>query len=254
VSIFEFAFDQPDLATRLQYLRSTVGLAVLVFVLSPSYGSFYREEADALARSLGKPTSWASRRHQELRGATAILAALVLLGGSHPLLLASLVVAFATLDRSVANTAPTTPNNTFHVHVFALGTLAATVAQLADAPAAASFAFTAMQVQIACVYFFAGVAKFRVGGLEWFRGRTLRAMVALRGTRLGRSAFANPRMAALASVAAVTLELSAAAAICWPAAHPWLAAALISFHVGVFATLRIPFWHLWIFFPALLVA
>lgn len=252
-SILDVAFDQPDLAIRLQWLRSTVGLALLAFVLSPSYGAFYRDEANTLARSVGRRPSWANHWHRELRVSTAVFATLVLFGVAHPLVLASLALSFGVLDRSVATLAPTTPNNTFHVHAFALGALGATMAERLGAPSAASFVLTAMQVQIACVYVLAAVAKFRAGGVQWFRGRTLRAMVGMRGTWLGRALFSAPRTAAFASVAAVVLELGSAVALGWTPAHPWLAAALFSFHMGVFATLRIPFWHLWIFFPALLV-
>jgi hypothetical protein len=254
--IWDIAFAQPDVMHRLELVRMTLGGTILVLSRLPSYGRFYAENEAALYDSSWLPPL--GRLHGPLRTVVSVLAVLVALGVGGLGTAVALLLAFGLLDRYSASLSPRLWNNLFHVHLFLLGFCIAQAASLMAPPARASqiasFVLTAMQLQVGLVYLLAGISKLRVGGLEWFiQGRTLLASTLFRGTELGRRVVAIPAARRAMGMATAVFELGTPTLMLWPAMHPWLAVMAISFHLGVLLFMRISFWHLWVFFPALFI-
>jgi uncharacterized membrane protein YphA (DoxX/SURF4 family) len=255
--IWDIAFAQPDVLHRLELVRMTLGGTILVLSRLPGYGRFYAENEAALYDT----SSWLpplGRLHGPLRTAVSVLAVLLALGVGGLATAVALLLAFGLLDRYSASLSPRIWNNLFHVHLFLLGyCIAQTVWRTApreQASQIASFVLTAMQLQVGLVYFLAGLSKLRVGGLAWFtEGRTLLASTLFRGTALGWSVVGTPALRRSMAMATAVFELGAPALLLWPAMHPWLAVMALSFHLGVLLLMRISFWHLWVFFPALFI-
>ncbi|KFE68869.1 HTTM domain-containing protein [Hyalangium minutum] len=255
--LWELAFSQPDAMHRLEWVRMTLGGTIFVLSRMPPYGRFYTENE----ATLYSPGSWLpplGRLQPLLRTGVSLLALLVAVGLGGLGTAVALLLAFGLLDRYLASLSPRLWNNVFHVHLFLLGYCIARAAPLLAPPAQAerlaSFMLTAMQFQVGLVYLLAGISKLRVGGLEWFtQGRTLLASTLFRGTALGRRVVAVPAARRAMGLASGAFELGAPALVLWPAMHPWLAVMAISFHLGVLLLMRISFWHLWVFFPALFI-
>lgn len=255
MNLLEVAFAQPNALERLAAVRFTLGLVVAALALSPAFGAFHAESETLLY----DPASWVPRlgKHlRVLRAALALLGVLAALGRGGPVVLIAMAGSFALLDAYVARFTPQVWSNFFHLHVFALSCSLASSAQLflEPGPAAevASFALTTMSIQAGLVYLLAGVSKLRLGGLEWFSsGRTVLAASVFRGTALGRRALAIGSLRSLVAVGTGLFELGAPVLLFWPSLQRAFAVIAFTFHMGTLTTLRISFWHLWIFFPAL---
>ncbi|WP_375771001.1 hypothetical protein NR798_08895 [Archangium gephyra] len=88
----------------------------------------------------------------------------------------------------------------------------------------------------------------------WFTGgRTLLASTFFRGTPLGHRIVAVPALRRSMGMATAAFELGAPVLLLWPGMHVGLALMAVTFHLGVLLVMRISFWHLWVFFPALFV-
>jgi Vitamin K-dependent gamma-carboxylase len=253
--IWDLAFAQSDAMRRLDLVRTISGGTIFVLSRAPVYGRFYAENEFVLydRRSWLPPLG---ALHVPLRTSVSVLALLVALGAGGLGTAAALLLAFGLLDRYLASLSPRLWNNLFHVHLFLLGDClvraALLVAPRAQAELIASFVLTTMQLQVGLVYLFAGVSKLRVGGLEWFIvGRTLMASTLFRGTRFGRRVVAIPVARRVLSAATAAFEFGAPALLLWPSMHLWFAVVALIFHLGVMLFMRIAFWHLWVFFPAL---
>jgi hypothetical protein len=255
MTLLELAFAQRDALERLAAVRLTLGLVVAALALSPAFGAFHAESEPLLC----EPARWLPQlgKHlRALRASVALLGVLTALGLGGPLVLLAMAAGFALLDAYVARLTPQVWSNFFHLHVFALSCLVASSAQrwLQPGPAGevASFALTTMSLQVGLVYFLAGLSKLRLGGLEWFSsGRTVLAASVFRGTSLGRRVLAVHSLRSWVGVGTGLFELGAPALLFWPALHRPFALIAFAFHMGTLSTLRISFWHLWIFFPAL---
>jgi hypothetical protein len=203
----------------------------------------------------GTDTPPLGRAHAPLRAAVSLLAALQVLGFGLPWVPLALLLAFGVLDRYSASLTPSIWNNLFHVHMFQLCTALAALCGWSDAAQAQSlhsFLLTSMQLQVGLVYGLAGLSKLRVSGLNWFTApRTLLAAVPFRGTPLGHWLVGSPRRRTAAAAMTAAFELCAPALLLVPGAHPWFAISALAFHLGVLLSMRISFWHLWLFFPPL---
>lgn len=254
--IWELAFAQPNVVQRLALVRVTLGVTVFALVCSPGFGSFFVRMHHTLS---GRATSASSlRAFTGIRVLTIGLAALLVSGAGGAIGTAALLLCFALLDRYVARVTPRVWFNNFHVHylLFAVFVTQAceTFGATPKARSIESFMLTSMQLQAGSVYLLSGISKLRVGGLEWFAtGRTLFAGTIFRGTRLGRFLVCLPGATRGIAFMTIVFELGAPMLILWPSSHVWFAAIAIAFHLGVLAVMRISFWHLWVFFPALFV-
>jgi hypothetical protein len=256
--IWDIAFEQPDVSRRLEWVRMILGGTIFLLVLSPSYGRFHAENEALLYARDGSWLPPLGRLLGPLRALVMLLAVLVAFGVGGLATAVGLLLAFGLLDRYAASLTPRVWFNLFHVHVFLLLFCLAQAVSLfaprAHAGRLASFALTAMQLQVGLVYLLAGISKLRVSGFGWFTGgRTLLASTLFRGTALGRRIVAVPALRRSMGMATAVFELGAPALLLWPTMHVGLAVMALTFHLGVLLVMRISFWHLWVFFPALFV-
>jgi hypothetical protein len=254
--LWEVAFAQAGAMRRLELVRMTLGGTIFLLASSPSYRRFYPENEALLYDRGGSWLPPLGRLIGPLRIAVMALAALLAFGVGGLATAALLLLGFGLLDRYAASLTPRLWNNLFHVHVFLLCFCVAKAAPLVAAPAPAarlaSFMLTVMQVQVGLVYLLAGISKLRVSGVAWFTGgRNLLASTIFRGTELGQSLVAISALRRSMAVATAVFELGAPALILWPAMHIWLAFMALAFHLGILLVMRISFWHLCVFFPAL---
>ncbi len=255
--IWDIAFAQPGAAQRLELVRMLLGGTIFLLALSPSYGRFHKEN-EALLYARGSWLPPLGRLFMPFRALVLLLAVLVAFGVGGLATAVGLLVGFGLLDRYGASLTPRLWNNVFHVHLFLLYYCLASAVSLfapgALAEKLSSFALTAMQLQVGLVYLLAGISKLRVSGFGWFTGgRTLLASTLFRGTPLGHRIVAVPALRRSMGMATAAFELGAPALLLWPGMHVWLALMAVTFHLGVLAVMRISFWHLWVFFPALFV-
>ncbi|MEY4544679.1 MAG: hypothetical protein RL685_874 [Pseudomonadota bacterium] len=255
MNLLEMAFAHRDALERLAAVRLTLGLVVAALALSPAFGAFHAE-SEPLLYDPDSRVPRLARHLSALRAAVALLGVLAALGVGGPVVLLAMAGGFALLDAYVARFTPQVWSNFFHVHVFALCCSVASGAQLllerGSAAEVASFALTTMSLQVGLVYFLAGLSKLRLGGFEWFSsGRTVLAASVFRGTALGRRVLAVDTLRSLVGVGTGLFELGAPLLLFWPSLHRSFAIIAFAFHMGTLGTLRISFWHLWVFFPAL---
>lgn len=255
--IWDNAFAQPDATSRIELVRVIVGVTIFFIVLSPSYRRFYTEAEPLLypRHQAGLPAL--GRFFGVLRVTVMLSALFMVLGIGGFVASVVLLISFGLHDRYVASLTPRLWNNVFHVHVFLLCVCIAQVAPLLyvqqrDAERVASFALTTMKIQVGLVYLLAGLSKLRTAGVQWYTGgNTLLASTIFRGTEWGRRVVAVPELRRSMAVATAAFELCGPFLLLWPRMQPWFVIMALVFHMGVMAVMRISFWHLWIFFPAI---
>jgi len=254
MTLWDVAFVQPLAEVRLEYVRVTYAAVVFLLCLSRSYGQFF---ADSEALLYQSRVPGFSRAWRWWRGATALIALLVAAGlGPSRALTAVLVLLFLAQDRYVAAFSPRLWNNVFNVHAFGvLLVLADSSAKFSSDPLAIqSFALTAMQLQVGLIYLLAGLSKLRKSGWRWFwGGKTIHSATLFRGTPLGRAVTARPLGRRAIGVFTLVLELFVPFLLLFPALAPVFVILSLGFHLGTYLTLRISFWQLWIFYPALFI-
>lgn len=113
-----------------------------------------------------------------------------------------------------------------------------------------------LQLLVGVLYLQAGVSKLTHGGLRWFwSGTTVQVYGTLMGTSIGQWIAQHPSLCRLACMGTGVLEFSFLPIVLFvPRLRRPLVVTAIMFHLGVYATLGISFWHLWALFPALFLA
>lgn len=119
---------------------------------------------------------------------------------------------------------------------------------------AASLAVAFMMLTVGLIYFQAFLAKLSHSGWDWFlTGNTVKHYVAVHGTSLGRWLADHEWFGPASGMGTLMFEAGflPAIALCRNRDLRWLAFAGMSFHIGIWMTMDISFWHLWFFYPAL---
>lgn len=245
---------QPDAADRLAVSRLTTGLAIIRTVHHLPPGDVLAEYAEILDRAEERATprrKLSPAAYDALRAATIVSVGAWMLGVEHPVVKVAANASFAALQRHVVEFHEEMWSYNSHLNAF-LALLSLTdsrgagAARPAGEPLLDAAVLSAMQAVYATVYLQSGVSKLAGAGWRWADGNTLRAGWGEFGTPLGkRLAVTDPRLASVASVAALALELGFVPALLLAWRHrAWLGAASALFHTSVKATMDISFWHL----------
>lgn len=247
-SLLEAPFSQPRAQEKLARVRVSLALVVLLLLLLGPYGSFNAE----LSALLNMPSSAAHglRRLTWLRWVSAALAA-TLTAGFRPRLTAALLCAsFGFLNYSVAALNELWNYNA-HLNFF-LFSLCFEGGSGKEREQRASFILTAMQAYVATLYLQAGLSKLLFGGVEWaLSGRTPWVYTMTIGSAFGKRLAAFPEVFQALAIGTMILELTFPVLCLSRRWRPRAAGLAIAYHLGVWALMRISFWHLWALFPAL---
>lgn len=118
----------------------------------------------------------------------------------------------------------------------------------AELPLFQSKAFRFCEVVFVLVYFQSGLSKLLDGGLAWaLDGGTLQIGWLRQQAALGLALSGYATVAIGLSIAALTFELAFPLLYWFNERRPWLYVASAAFHVGIYFTMGIDFFHLWAF-------
>lgn len=268
--IYNFVFRQENAAIRVALVRITVGIIVVALIGVGGYGEFYARTGHALYqrgwpfRFLGplKPATF-----RALRRINIVLAIAFALGLGGTWVAIGFCCTLAVMNFYVTRFRSKYWLPTAYLVGFAiacspeyarttlsLDRLLGVPAQAAVAQSWASFALTAMQTYVAVLYLQAGVSKLRVSGIAWCRGQTLLVGTKMHGTEIGRRLIEHALVRTIFSAGAVLFELAFPVAYFAGVSHAALGIAGVMFHLCVYCVMRLSFWFLWGFYPALFIA
>ena len=105
------------------------------------------------------------------------------------------------------------------------------------------------------LYLQAGLSKLIHGGIEWVSsGRTVLQYSYFLGTDFGKNLLAIDYMPELISFTSIGVELLVFFFIFSTKFYKYIGLILIGFHLGIFLTMNITFWHLIHLYPALFLS
>lgn len=261
-----FFLAQPNSAARIEAVRLSVAMIILILLLWGPYAAFYGDAGflyqpgDAFGLPAGalvflEPVRWMT-----------IAAAVLSFTRLPPLVpTVGLLIGFALVNILILGFPSRLWAFTTHLLAF-LGIIAIALARepgmmqghpterlrSSAKPAAASFAIAAMQCVVVTLYFQTGLSKLWHSGLDWFSsGRTAIVFAHQFGTPAGQWLLGCPEFFRVGSVMVGVLELGFPFFFLFERLRKPLIGAAIVFHCITLVILNISFWHLWMVFPAL---
>ena len=184
---------------------------------------------------------------------------LVFIGVYPAITVTLLVIGFLFLDCYFANLTPEVWPNFFHLHFIGICCILLESLRYLEFPAmpASPEVFTTVYqvifIQIGLIYFFSGLAKLIHGGVAWaHNAESLHLILLMRGSSLGKLILSRPFPRRMAGTGTIIFELFAPVLLFLPNGFVYLSISAFLFHMATYAFIRISFWHLWVFFPALI--
>lgn len=109
-----------------------------------------------------------------------------------------------------------------------------------------------MRIIIATLYFQAGISKLLHGFESWILNcDSIRSALILNGTAMGKNLLQYELAFNYISIFIVALEILGGICLLFPRLRFFASLMFLSMHLGIYLTMKISFWHLWIFFPGL---
>ncbi|WP_156777472.1 hypothetical protein [Synechococcus sp. RS9916] len=245
-------------------ISKALALTILVLVSSREYGGFLPSiehiiSANSSLKKEAKTYSFA--QIYPIARAFLIANCILVFIGIYPIFTVTLlVIAFLFLDYYFANLTPEIWPNFFHLHFIGICCIFLEILrifQLSEMPAGPEVFTTVYWVifiQISLIYFFSGLSKLIHGGAAWAQNaESLHLILLMRGSSLGKSIFSHSLSRRIAGTGTIVFELLAPALLLLPNGFLYLSVSGFLFHMTTYVFIGISFWHLWIFFPALIL-
>tara|TARA_Y100001968_G_C19422580_1_gene752595 strand:+ start:671 stop:1450 length:780 start_codon:yes stop_codon:yes gene_type:complete len=250
-----YNFSQILDINQILLVKKTLAIVIAILVSSKEYGLFYPRYHKFYIRNSSSIESFILKYYFQIRILNLICCSLCLFEIAGITSFITMLLTFSFIDFYTSRFSPSIWPNLFHLYTFGIFSLIGNILIKSDLFYTSDFTeliILILQIQVGIIYLFAGISKLIHGGLEWYRDpKPLKLVLLMRGTLIGKYITSNSFMMSSIAKFSLLFELFLPTLLIFPSFHHIFALLAFLFHISIYMTLRISFWHLWIFYPAL---